>query len=713
MSHTSCQKALWAPLGAVTLGGLGLALLAGCSPRVTPTTPTAAVKQVTLAEVGLDASALDRTADPCHDFYQFACGGWIQNTPIPSDQPRWNRSFSEIQKRNEEDLKTILEAVSAPGGATSADEQKLGDFYASCIDESAIESAGLGPVKPYLDRIEALTRPLEPSAPMPTERLEALLADLHRAGVHPFFVLTSGPDDKDATTTIAHADQGGLGLPDRDYYLDAKFADVLAFYRGHVEAMLRLGGADEATAKRAADQVLATERKLAEIAKTVVERRDPQGMYNRIDRAGLVERGKRFDYAAYLDALVGKPQNPSLGLASFSKINVTSVAYFEKLNDVLANLSREELGSYLRWHVLHELAPALPKAFDAEHFKFVQKITGQKEQKPRWKRCIASIDDSLGELLGKAYVAKRFMPESKSDVRAMLKGIREALDRRLPELAWMDDATRAQAKVKLAKMEELVGYPDTWREYPFAIERTSYAANVMRASAHDFERRLSKVEKPVDRGEWYMPPQVVNAYYDPNKNQMVFPAGILQPPFYSPKASLAVNMGAMGMVVGHELTHGFDDQGSQYDGDGNLKSWWQPEVRKKFDERAGCIETQYGEYEVLPGVKQNGKLTLGENIADNAGLMLAYQALVAMRAGATEQLVAEGFDERQQLFLSLGQVWCSKATDALTKLRAATDPHSHAKWRVNGSVRNLPAFAEAFHCAEGTPMRPKSTCSVW
>jgi putative endopeptidase len=436
-------------------------------------------------------------------------------------------------------------------------------------------------------------------------------------------------------------------------------------------------------------------------------------MYNRLDRAGLAERSKRFDYQAYLDAIAERTQYPSLGVAKFSKINVTSVAFFEGLNDVLAQASPEELASYLRWHVLHGMSDALPKAFDDEGFRLVQKITGQKEQKPRWKRCVASVDTSLGELLGKSYVAKRFLPESKDDVRNMLKAIRDALDRRLPELAWMDDATRAQAKAKLAKMEYLVGYPDRWLDYPFAVDRQAYGRNVLDAAAYDFERRLAKVERAVDRGEWYMPPQTVNAYYDPNKNQMVFPAGILQPPFYSPKASLAVNLGSIGMVVGHELTHGFDDQGSQYDGDGNLRSWWQPEVRKQFDDRAGCIDEQYAGYEVLPGVKQNGKLTLGENIADNAGLMLAYMALKAMREDAGEVLVAEGFDERQQLFLSLGQVWCSKQTDELTKLRAATDPHSHPRWRVNGSVRNLPAFAEAFHCAEGTAMRPKNSCTVW
>lgn len=720
----------------VTLAGA--LLLASCArpPAAAPLPTGPAVKNVTLADVGLDAAALDRTVDACEDFYQFACGNWIRNTAIPNDQPRWMRSFSEIQKRNEEDLKAILEGLAAAPATASAEDRKLGDYYASCVDEAAVERGGLEPVKPFLARIEALGAAIDTSAATSTnaakakspprrkvastgassataETLEALVADLHRAGLHPFFSITSGPDDKDATTMIAHVDQDGLGLPDRDYYLDAQYADVLAFYRGHVAAMLRLAGHPEGSAERAADQVVKVETRLAAISKTRVERRDPVGMYNRLDRAGLAERSKRFHYPTYLDALVARAENPSLALHAFSKINVTSVAFFEKLHEVLADTSSDELVNYLRWHVIHGMAEALPKAFDEEGFRLVQKITGQKEQKPRWKRCVASVDASLGELLGKAYIAKRFLPESRDDVRAMLKAIRDALDRRLPALAWMDDGTRAQAKAKLAKMEYLVGYPDRWLDYPFAVERATYGRNVLAASAYDFERRLAKVEKPVDRGEWYMPPQTVNAYYDPNKNQMVFPAGILQPPFYSPKASLPVNLGSIGMVVGHELTHGFDDQGSQYDGDGNLRSWWQPEVRKRFDERAGCIDEQYSAYEVLPGIKQNGKLTLGENIADNAGLMLAYQALTALRAEAKEVLVADGFDEKQQLFLSLAQVWCSKQTDELTKLRAATDPHSHPRWRVNGSVRNLPAFAEAFHCTEGKPMHPKSTCSVW
>lgn len=701
---TSARSAL-APLFLAT----SLSAVTGCK--------SVPVRHVSMADVGLDANALDRSADPCSDFYQFACGNWIRDTAIPGDQARWNRSFSEIQKRNEEDLKATLEGFAAPGGARSEDEKKLGDFYASCVDEAAIEGAGLGEVNALLGRVSALATSLElaraASAPAPTERLPVLLADLHRAGITAFFSIGAGPDDKDATTVIAQLDQAGLGLPDRDYYLEPKHAEVLAFYAEHVAAMMRLAGRSPEEAASAAKDVLALERKLAEISKSRVERRDPQGMYNRIDREGLVSRGHAFDYAAYLDALAAKAENPSLGLTVPQKINVTSVPFFEKLDAVVGSATPTELAHYLSWHVVSTLAPALPKAFDEEHFRLVQRITGQKEQKPRWKRCVAAVDESLGELLGQSYVAKRFLPKSKADVRAMLRAIRGALDRRLPTLAWMDDATRAQAKVKLAKMEDLVGYPDRWLTYPFSVERAGYAGNLVRATRFAVERQLAKVGKPVDRGEWYMPPQTVNAYYDPNKNQMVFPAGILQPPFYSPKASLAVNMGAMGMVVGHELTHGFDDQGSQYDGDGNLKSWWQPAVREQFEARARCVDEQYGAYEVLPGVKQNGKLTLGENIADNAGLMLAYEALVALQADATERLVADGFDERQQLFLSLGQVWCSKATDELTKLRATTDPHSHPRWRVNGSVRNLAAFSEAFQCAEGTPMHPKSACSVW
>ncbi len=737
---------------------------AGCpapAPVLPPKPPGPMVKNVSLGDVGLDPAAMDKTADPCGDFYQYACGNWVKNTKIPSDQSRWMRSFSEIQKRNEEDLKAILEGLAAPGGAHSPPEQQVGDFYASCVDQKTVDDAGLGDVAGLLERVRGLTQrraaeeaakkaaeeekekdkdkggkkghkggpvaapnkfppkpgakpepPKAPDGPYAHETLEHLVADLHRHGIFPFFDIASGPDDKDATTYIAQMDQNGLGLPDRDYYDQKLFADVRAYYLGHVEAMLRLLDMPADEAKRAAEQVMGLETKLAAISKTRVERRDPQKMYNRIDKAGLAERGKTFDYAAYLDTLVGEAQNGSLGVRAFNKINVTSVPYFEKLNEVVAGASAEELGHYLTWQVIHATADTLPKKFDEENFKLLQKITGQPQQKPRWKRCVAAADDALGELLGQAYVQKRFSAESKEAVKTMVMAIRSELEHRFPTLAWMDPKTREQAIAKLGKMEYLVGYPDKWREYPFAVDRASYVGNMMRASAYEFERRLARVEKPVDRGEWLMTPQTVNAYYDPNMNRMVFPAGILQAPFFAAKAALAVNMGSLGMVVGHEMTHGFDDQGSQYDGAGNLQSWWDPEVKKKFDDKAGCIADQYN-YEVLPGVKQDGKLTLGENIADNAGVMFAFKAFTELRKDAPEVQVADGFDERQQFFLAVGQMWCSKVTDEVTKMRATTDPHSQPRWRVNGSLRNLPAFAEAFSCKAGADMHPQNACAVW
>ncbi len=705
------------------------ASLAGCpGPLHLPVVPGPHVKEVSLTDVGLDPEAIDRHADPCSDFYQFACGNWIEKTQIPSDQPMWMRSFMAIEERNEHDIKAMLEAAAAPGGAHDDIAKKLGDFYSSCTDEAGIAAGGLGELKGLLDRVKALRKSLEakgkappppppankmPQAQPKAETLEHLVADLHRHGIYPFFDISSGPDDKQATMTIAQMDQNGLGLPERDYYLNdaARFKDIRGYYLDHVKAMLALAG--DVHAGQSADDVMKLETRIATISKAKKDRRDPQGMYNKIDRAGLQSRSKSFDYGAYLDALVSEPANPSLGLKSFNAINVTSVPFFEGLQEILHDATPAELEHYLTWHILRAESFALPKQYDDEHFSFVQKITGQKEQKARWKRCVMATSGSLGELIGQAYVESHFTPESKDAVKKMLLGIRTELNKRFPQLAWMDPATRERAIAKLAKMEDLIGYPDKWREYPFAVDRSAFVNNALRADAFEVERGLAKIEKTVDRSEWLMAPQDVNAYYDANKNRMVFPAGILRNPFFDAHAALAVNMGAMGMVVGHEMTHGFDDQGSQYDGEGNLVSWWQPEVRKKFDDQASCLADQYSAYELLPGVKQDGRLTLGENIADNAGVTLALKAFEAMRKDASEVQVADGFDERQQFFLSVGQVWCAKQTDQIVKLRATTDFHANPHWRVNGSLRNLPAFAEAFHCQPGTPMHPANVCAVW
>jgi putative endopeptidase len=715
-----------------------LLLVAACTPEplprmVEPPGPT--VRQISLAEAGLDAAAMDRSVDPCSDFYRFACGGWEQATTIPADQPRWNRSFSEIHKRNEEDLRAILEDA-AKGPAGDAGVAKLGDFYAACMDEAGIETAGLAAVQPLWDlagRVSGRAKPPpieappEPKpkgqgkpqpkgkpqldakpAPPPelTVPIEAALGAFHAAGVYAFFDVDSGQDFKDATKMIAQVDQNGLGLPDRDYYLDPspERQEIRAFYLAHVAKMLAMGGYSEAEAKVAADDVLRVETELARLSKTREERRDPKGMYNRIDREGLRQRSSGFVWDDYW-----RERN----LDFVAQVNVSSVPYVEGIDALLGTLLPGELRHYLQWHVLHAFAAQLPARFADEDFLLDKQLSGQAEQRPRWKRCVEAADESLGELLAQSFVKKRFGPESRAAVQKMVADISAAFRREVGRLSWMNDPTRDRAQEKLDKMAYLIGYPDQWKAYEFDVARAKHAENIVAARTFEIRRSLAKIGKPVDRGEWYMTPPTVNAYYTALKNQMVFPAGILQPPFFQPEAILAVNLGGIGMVVGHELTHGFDDQGSQFDGNGNLEDWWEPEVRKSFSERTACMVAQYDGYEALPGVHLKGKMTLGENIADAGGVTLAFQGYLLGRENPAEVFVADGFSEDQMFFLSVGQIWCSKYREAFAKLRAATDYHSQPNWRVNGSLANSPEFAKAFQCAAGTPMHPKKSCAVW
>ena len=690
------------------LAGLGCPSVA--PPPLPPPPDGPAVKQVSLAEVGLDSSAMDTKTKPCEDFYRFACGSWLANTKIPADQPRWSRSFNEIRKRNQQDLKQLLEALTAKPSSDPV-ETKLASFYGACMDEATIEKAGLSEAATLIALVEQLRLPSEirgqtVSEQTPAQRLEDLLATLHAASIHAFFKLGAGPDDKNSTKVIAQIDERGLGLPDRDHYLseDPKSVQLRVFYLAHLERMLQLAGVAADAAGKAAAQVMALETEIAKISKTRVQRRDPKGMYNKIDRQGLLDRGKSFDWARYL---------AQRQLDTVKDITVSSPLFVEKLNEVISGASNETLKHYLIWQIIHAAAPALSKAIVDENFELTKTVSGQPEQKPRWKRCVEFTDMALGELLAQAFVKKRFSADSKTAVKQMVAEISKAFGANVADLAWMNEATREQALKKLANIAYLIGYPDKWKAYDFEVSRSDHGANTLRATRFDNARKLAKIGKPVDRNEWFMTPPTVNAYYHPNFNHMVFPAGILQPPFYSPTANLAVNMGAMGMVVGHELTHGFDDSGSQFDGDGNLKSWWTPEVRNKFESRTQCIVKQYASYEVLPGVKLNGELTLGENIADAGGVKLAFQAFRAMRREAKEVVVADGYTEDQQFFLSVGQVWCSKYREAFARLRAKTDPHSHPNWRVNGALRNSPEFGEAFQCPEGSPMRPKQSCEVW
>lgn len=651
-------------------------------------------KAVKLEDVGLDPGALDRSANACDDFYQFACGGWIARTEIPGDKPRWSRSFSEIAQRNELELKKILEESK---GAKDGARKKIGDFYAACMDTEAADKAGLRPLRSLMEQIEKIDTP---------KKLARALGSLHAARVWALFDVSDDQDFKDATQVIATLDQNGLGLPDRDNYLDEdeKAKGLRQRYAEHVERMMNLAGLDRKQAKSSVKEILEIETALAKASKTRVERRDPKGLYNRVNRDGLARLAPTVPWDDYFKAL---------GAPDLRDINVTAPKFFEAVDELFKKLKPPQWQLYLRWHLVRSMAPQLGQKLADESFAMEKAITGQAQQRDRWKRCVESTDRALGELLAQPFVDAKFSGESKKAVEQMVFAIRDAFGKRLDQLDWMDDTTRARSHQKLKQMEYLIGYPARWRSYDFPVDPRNHPKNTLEARAFEQRRRLAKVGKPLDRGEWQMTPPTVNAYYDPLKNHMVFPAGILQAPFYSASAGVAVNMGGMGMVVGHELTHGFDDEGSQFAGNGNLENWWSPEVRERFEKKGTCVADQYSGYEALPGVKLNGRLTLGENIADLGGAKLAFAAYRALRQDAPEEVVADGFSEDQQFFLSVGQLWCSKSREEYARHAAKVDPHSPPRFRVVGSLANLPEFARAFSCEPGKAMTPANACEVW
>jgi len=655
------------------------------------------LKQVSMEAVGLDESALDKSVDPCNDFYEFACGGWIKKTEIPADKPLWTRSFSVIADRNEAALRKILEQA-AKEKSTDPVMVKVGAYYDACMDEAAIEAAKLKPIEPLLAVVKKIRD---------KKTLAAALTELQRHAIGVPFEISETQDNKDATRVIAQLDQSGLGLPDRDYYLkedDASKKEIRQKYVEHVERTMKLVGMPEKDAKKAAATVLQIETEIAKISKSRVDRRDPKSMYNKIDRAGVAKAAPSFPWDDYFKGL---------GFPGIKDITVTSVPFFEGLSKLLDTVKPADWQTYLTWHVVRAMSDALPKAFVDEKFTMQAALTGQKEIRARWKRCITETDGALGELLAQPYVKENFSAESKAATEAYVKAISVAFSHEVEKLTWMDAPTKQKALVKLNAMAYLIGYPKKWRTYDFEIKPKSFAANDIAARTSDLAWHLAKVGKPVDREEWFMSPPTVNAYYSPERNHMVFPAGILQPPFFSPKASIPVNLGGMGMVVGHELTHGFDDEGSQFDDKGNLENWWTDQVNAQFKAKTGCVEEQYNKYQPLPGVSLNGKLTLGENIADNGGAKLAFNAYRAMRKGADEVTVAGGYTEDQQFFLGIGQAWCSKQSDQISRLRAQVDPHSAPHFRVDGPLSNMPEFAEAFSCKPGTPMRRANACEVW
>jgi len=647
-----------------------------------------------------DLTAMDKAADPCVDFYQYSCGNWMKNNPIPPDQSRWGR-FNELGDNNLYILRDILEKTSAPG-QHSAIERKVGDYYASCMDEATIEKKGTAPLQPEMGRIAAIKSKQE---------LIPQVANMHRNGISVLFSFYSMPDMHDSSLTIANLDQGGITLPDRDYYIrdDAKSVETREKYQEHVQRMFELAGDKPDVAAAEAKTVLAVETGLAKAAMDRTERRDPKKRDHMMQATEIAAAAPNFELIQYF---------ADNGAPKFSNLNVGNPDFFKAVNEQLNTMPLDDWKTYLRWRTLDSYAPALPKAFVDEDFEFSRKyMAGQKEIEPRWKRCVRSTDRQLGMALGELYVDKVFGPDNKARTVKMVQAIEQAMHTDIGQLTWMSDTTKQQAYTKLQAIVNNIGYPDKWRDYStVVVVRDDYAGNATRAASFEVMRQYNKIQKPTDRKDWTMTPPTVNAYYRPPMNDINFPAGILQPPFYGTTMDDAVNFGAIGVVIGHELTHGFDDQGRKYDAEGNLKDWWTPEDGKAFEERATCTADEYSSFVAVKDdkgeVKLNGRLTLGENTADNGGLKLAYMALMNI-IGNTPVKPIDGYTPQRRFFIAYGQIWCQNVTDQQARVLAITDPHSPGRWRVNGAVQNSAAFQEAFGCKAGQPMVREPACRVW
>ena len=640
---------------------------------------------------------LDMTADPCVDFYQYACGEWMAKNPIPADQSAWGMS-SELAERNRTILRNILEKSSVDDPKRTPVEQKTGDFYASCMDEQTIAKLGTKPLEPERRRIQAMQS---------KNSLIAELVRLHVLGVNAFFAFGSAPDAKNSMQMIAEADQGGLGLPDRDYYLkeDPKSVEIRKQYIAHVQKMLELSGEPSAQATAGAQAVMRIETELAKASLDRVSLRDPDKTYHKMTVAQLAALCPAIHWTKYFSGLNTPP---------IDGLNVSVPDFFRALAAVVSQTSLADIKTYLDWHLVHAEAPLLPQAFVDEDFRFFrQTLTGAKQLQPRWKRCVAATDADLGEALGQKYVELAFPPDAKARTLKMVQEIEKALGEDIQSLDWMTPATKQQAQIKLQAVANKIGYPDKWRDYSSVkIVRGDAIGNDQRATEFEVHRQLNKIGKSVDRTEWGMTPPTVNAYYNPLENNINFPAGILQPPFFDNRKDAAVNYGAMGSIVGHELTHGFDDQGRKFDAQGNLMDWWTAEDAKEFEKRAECFIKEYSSFTPVDDVHLNGELTLGENTADNGGVRLAFMALMKSLDGQPQSKI-DGFTPQQRFFLAWGQAWCQNIRPEMSRMLVQIDPHSPSHNRVNGVVENMPEFQQAFACRVGQPMVRQPACRVW
>jgi putative endopeptidase len=649
----------------------------------------------------LDTKNMDTSVKPEDDFFLYANGGWIKRTEIPPEYSRWG-SFNQVTEQNNDALHAIVEkAANAQVDPKTAPEvQKVGDYYASGMNEKAIDAAHTKPLEDELKRIDAIK-----------DRGDLLkeIAHLHTMGVGVVFNFGSGQDDKDSTREIAQAAQGGLGMPDRDYYTKTDDASkkLRDQYVGHVTKMLTLLGEPAGQAADEAEKILTLETSLAQASRTRVELRDPQKNYNKMKQSEVQALTPDWNWTDYFK---------DINLIEPGDINVRQPEFFKAANALFTNTSLDDWKTYLRWHLINAVASELSSDFVDEDFNFKEGVLrGTQQIKPRWKRVVISTDQAIGEALGKLYVADHFPPEAKARALELINNLKAALADRIKTLEWMDEPTKQEALKKLAAFTVKIGYPDKWRDYSLLkIDRGPFVLNAVRAENFEVNRELKKIGKPVDRTEWGMTPPTVNAYYNPKMNEIVFPAGILQPPFFYAKADDAVNYGGIGAVIGHEMTHGFDDQGRQYDPVGNLRDWWSAESAAKFKERSQAIVTQYSQYEPLPGLHINGELTQGENIADLGGVKLAYAALQKALAGKPREKI-DGFTPEQRFFLSFATIWKSKQRDEDLKLRLNTDPHSPARYRVDGPLSNLPEFAKAFNIPGNSPMvRPADKrVNIW